>query len=131
MSRLVRGTLHGAAAVLALDTVGALAARAVGFEYAALAPISILFYAAIGAYVSVAEPVPRAALVGALVGVIDATLGWAIAWAIGPGRPQAGERISLLGLFNTTLFVAVLAAVAAAIGAWLAKWMRRRKRAKA
>jgi len=131
MSGLVRGTMYGGAAVLALDTLGALASRAIGFEYASLAPLSILLYAAIGAYVSVAEPVPRAAIVGALVGVIDATLGWAIAWAIGPGRPQAGERITLLGLFNTTLFVSVLAAAAAAIGAWLSRWARRRKRAKA
>jgi hypothetical protein len=65
------------------------------------------------------------AAVGALIGAIDATAGWAITWLIGPGQPQAGERITLLGLFNTTLFVAVLVAAVAAIGAWLTRRVRR------
>jgi hypothetical protein len=129
MSRTVRGTLYGAVAVLALDTIGALASRTLGFEYAMLAPISFLLYAATGAYVGLTERVSRAVIAGAVVGVIDATLGWAISWVIGPGQPQAGERITLFGLFNTALFVAVLSAVGAAIGAWLARWARRRSRA--
>jgi hypothetical protein len=128
MSRTARGTLYGAAAVLALDAIGSLASRAMGFDYAMLTPISFLFYAAIGAYVGVREPVSRAAIVGAAVGLIDATVGWAISWVIGPGRPQVGERITLLGLFNTALFVAVLAALGAAVGAWLARWVRRQRR---
>jgi hypothetical protein len=129
MSRTVRGLLYGAAAVLALDTVGALASRGLGFDYARLTPISILLYAVAGAYVGAADRVSRATAVGAILGAIDATIGWAIAWVIGPGRPQEGERITLLGLFNTALFVAVLAAAAAAVGAGLVRLGRRRRRA--
>jgi hypothetical protein len=129
MSRTARGTLYGAVAVLALDTIGAFASRTLGFEYAMLAPISFVLYTAIGAYVGVAERVSRAAMVGAVVGVIDATLGWAISWVLGPGQPQAGERITLFGLLNTMLFVAVLAAAGAALGASIASWVRRRSRA--
>ena len=128
MSRVVRGTLYGAAAVLALATIGSLASRALGFNYTALAPLSLGIFAGIGAYVGVAERVSRAAIVGAAVGLIDATVGWAIAWAIGPGRPEVGERITLLGLFNTSLFVALLAAALAALGAWLAKRVQGRRR---
>ena len=129
MSRTVRGIVYGAAAVLALDTAGSLAAQAAGFDYALLTPVSIVLYAAVGAYVGTTELVSRAAIAGAVVGVIDATLGWAISWAIGPGRPQADERITALGLFNTVIFVAVLAAVAAAGGAWVAQWRRRKRTA--
>jgi hypothetical protein len=128
MSRVVRGTLYGAVAVLGLDTIGALASRAFGFEYALLAPLSLLLYAAVGAYVGTRDHVARAAGAGALVGLLDATIGWLIAWGIGPGRPQPGERITLLGLFNTMLFVAVLAAVAATAGTWVARWVERRRR---
>jgi hypothetical protein len=126
MSRSVRGILYGAAAVLALATLGSAASQMLRFDYTMLAPVSFLIYAAIGAYVGAAEPISRAALAGAVVGVIDATLGWAIAWAIGPGQSQVGERITFLGLFNTAIFVAVLAAAGAAVGAWLARWRRRR-----
>jgi hypothetical protein len=129
MSRTIRGTLYGAAAVLALAAMGSLASRAVGFDYALLTPVSLLIFAAVGAYVGATERVSRAAIVGAVVGVIDATVGWAIAWVIGPGRPQADERITLLGLFNTAFFVALLAAAGAAVGAWLMKRVRRRSAA--
>jgi hypothetical protein len=129
MSRVVRGTVYGAAAVLALAATGSLASRALGFDYTMLTPISLLIFLAIGAYVGAAERVSRAAMVGAAVGLIDATFGWGIAWAIGPGRPEAGERISLLGLFNTAFFVCLLAAAAAAVGAWLARRVRSRRQA--
>ncbi len=131
MSRAVRGTIYGAAAVLALAAIGSLASRALGFDYALLTPITLLIFAAIGAYVGATELAWRAAIVGAVIGVIDATLGDAIAWAIGPGRPQVGERITVLGFFNTVLFVAVTAAVLAAIGAWVWGWVGRRRRARA
>lgn len=126
MSRSVRGILYGAAAVLALAALGSVASQAVRFEYAMLAPVSFLIYAAIGAYVGAAESISRAAVAGAVVGVIDATLGWAISWAIGPGQPQVGERITLLGRFNTAIFVALLAATGAVVGAWVAGRRRRR-----
>jgi hypothetical protein len=129
MSRVVRGALYGAAAVLALDTIGSFASRALGFDYAFLAPMTLLIAIAIGAYVGATERVSRAALAGAVVGVSDATVGWAIAWAIGPGRPQIGERITLLGFFNTVVFVAVLGAAGAAVGAWLVRRVRHRPRA--
>jgi hypothetical protein len=131
MSRVVRGTLYGAAAVLALAVVGSFASRTLGFSYALLTPISIAIYAAAGAYVGRQEHVSRAAIAGALVGVVDATLGWAIAWAIGPGRPEVGERITPLGLLNTALFVALLAAAFAAVGGWLQRWVQRRRRPRA
>jgi hypothetical protein len=127
MSRVVRGITYGAVAVLALAALGSAASRLLGFEYALLTPITLLLYVGVGAYVGLGAPVARATLAGAAVGAIDATLGWLIAYAIGPGRPGPGERVELVGLINTLLFVACVAAVSAAIGALIAQWSRRRR----
>ena len=129
MSRAVRGILYGGAAVLAISALGSVAARMLGFEYSLLTPVSLVAYVAVGAYVGLRARVSQAAIVGAVVGVIDATLGWAISWAIGPGRPQAGEAISALGLFNTAVFVALLSAASAALGAWIVHRRRRHRAA--
>jgi hypothetical protein len=128
MSRTVRGTVYGAAAVLALDTLGSIASRLAGFDYAMLAPVSLLIYAATGAFVALAAPLSRAIIAGAAVGFVDATLGWVIAYAIGPGRPGPDERITALGFVNTVLFVACLAAVSAAVGGWVGSRFRHRRR---
>jgi hypothetical protein len=128
MSREVRGFVYGAVAVLILAAAGSAASRALGFEYAALAPLSFLIYVAVGAYVGLGAPILRATLAGAAVGAIDATLGWLIAYAIGPGRPGPGEAITFLGFVNTLLFVSIVAGISAAIGAWIAAWLRRRRR---
>jgi hypothetical protein len=58
--------------VLAVAAVGSLAAKVIGFEYALLTPVSLLVYAAAGAYVGVAVSASRAAAIDALIGVIDA-----------------------------------------------------------
>ena len=131
MSRFARGILYGAGAVLAVAAVGSIASRALGFDYNLLAPIAFIIYAGVGAWVATADRVVRAAIAGGVVGVIDATAGWSIAYLVGPGRPQVGERITFLGLFNTTLFIAILAAATAAIGAWIVTWVRRRRAASA
>ncbi|MFN2565308.1 MAG: hypothetical protein ABR499_09910 [Gemmatimonadaceae bacterium] len=127
MSRVARGIMYGAVAVLALATLASMASRLLGFEYALLAPLSFLVYAGVGAYVGLAAPVSRATLSGGAVGAIDATLGWMISYAIGPGRPGPGERITVLGFVNTLLFVACLAAVSGAIGGWIAARLRCRR----
>jgi hypothetical protein len=128
MSRTVRGTVYGAAAVLALDTLGSIASRLAGFDYAMLAPVSFLIYAATGAFVALAAPIAPAIMAGTAVGFVEATLGWAIAYAVGPGRPGPDERISALGFVNTVLFVVCLAAVSAAVGGWIGGLLRRRRR---
>jgi hypothetical protein len=128
MSRTLRGTVYGAAAVLALETLGSVAARLAGFDHATLAPLSFLIYAATGAFVALAAPFGSAVMAGAAVGFVDATLGWAIAYAIGPGRPGPDERITALGFMNTVLFVTCLAAVIAAVGGWIGGLLRRRRR---
>lgn len=111
------GTVAGALGVLTLDTIGALASRRFGFRYAVLAPASFLIYGLVG---YVAGRYGRSELVGAvagsLVGLVDATLGWWIAWRIGPGRLPEDDATatSLIRAAGTTVLVATLLGVVGA-----------------
>jgi hypothetical protein len=77
-------------AVLALDTLGSLASKAFGFTYGSLAWGSLIIYAAAGFFAARSGGLRTAAQGGGAVALADATLGWAISWALGPGRPAAG-----------------------------------------
>lgn len=86
----VRRVLYLAiAGTLLFDLLAAIATRASGFHYGWRGPGSILIYA-IAAYIAgrIAN-LKSAILVAASAAVADATVGWAMAWAIGPGRPPA------------------------------------------
>lgn len=125
MSRSVRGALYGVVAVLVPDTLGSLASRALGFDYGSLWFVSTLIYAAVGAYVGLGAPLSRAATAAAVVGLVEATIGWAISWAIGPGRPEPGEPSSAASIALAVVFVTLLAAGVGTIGGWLARRVRR------
>jgi hypothetical protein len=71
-------------AVLVLDTLGSLAARHWGFNYAGLRAVSFILVTAL----------------------IDATLGWAISSALG-ATPRAGPPLTLLLITIVALGVAV------------------------
>jgi len=85
-----RVVVVAAIAVVALDTLGSLAARAFGFGYGSLAWGSFIIYAVAGFCAARSSTLRTAAQAGGAVALVDATLGWAIAWALGPGRPTAG-----------------------------------------
>jgi hypothetical protein len=47
----------------------------------------------------------------------DLTLGWAVSWIIGPGRPEGGfTTMTIIGAAMTAF---VLGGLAGAIGAWI------------
>jgi hypothetical protein len=62
-----------------------------GFAYGSAAVGSRLIYAAAGFAAARGGPIRLGALAGAAAAVIEGTLGWAIAWWIGPGRVQGDE----------------------------------------
>ena len=110
-------TVIGACGAVALDTVGALAARRLGFRYALLVPGSFLIYGVVGyAAGRYARSDLAGAVAGSLVGLVDATLGWWVAWRIGPGRPLDTDSspAKLIRAGGTTVFVATLLGVAGA-----------------
>jgi hypothetical protein len=92
----VRVIALGCLAILVFDAAAALAAEALDFSYSALWPVSFLIYA-VTAFT--AARVARSAAVGALTGLTvaatDATLGWALSSAIGPGKPEDDTALAI------------------------------------
>lgn len=113
--------LYGAAAVLVIATVGAVAARFFGFQYWLLSSASLAIYFAAGAVSSLTgASIGQATSVGTAIGVVDVTLGWALSAAIGPGRiqdsPFTGFTAVIVGGLITLCVYTLVSAVGAVVG---------------
>ena len=121
MSRTVRSSwplatafpltlLGGVLLVLAVDTIAALiCARNPRLAYRNLWPAQFVLYVIIGFAAGVAVLDPRyVGAIGALTALVEATLGWAITWRIGPGRIE--------GATTSGIVVAALSMVAWGFG---------------
>lgn len=110
--------MFGAAAILAFDTIGSLASRRFGFAYSGLIFGSFAIYLAVGFGTTSGGSLMPAVFAGAIVGLVESTLGWAISWRLGPGRP-AVQHVALSNILRTVAFVTVLGAAFGAFGGWL------------
>jgi len=80
----------GCVAVLALDTLGSLLARRLGFNYALLTPLSFAIYAATAYFAArEADVWLVGSLAGAATAATDATLGWRIPRRLGIEREDS------------------------------------------
>ncbi len=106
--------------MLAFDLVWSSLARAGGYRYSSLAWVSLVIY---GAADFVAARGSGSVLAGTAAGmavaVIEATVGWAISIAIGPGRPDWPLTASRVAI--TVVVVALSGAVLGRIGGVLAR----------
>src|SRR5260370_40754380 len=86
--------LGGVLLVLAFDTIAALiCARDPRLAYRNLWPLQFALYVIIGFVAGVSVLDPRyVGAIGALTALVEATLGWAITWRIGPGRIEGATR---------------------------------------
>jgi hypothetical protein len=102
--------LAGVVLVLAFDAIGALiCARNPRLAYRNLWPLQFALYIIIGFVAGVSVLDPRyVGAIGALTGLVEATLGWAITWRIGPGRIE--------GATTSGIVVAALSMVAWGFG---------------
>jgi hypothetical protein len=110
--------LLATAAVLIFDTMGSLASRRFGFAYSRLMVGSFAIYLAVGLGTASDGSLIPCVLAGGIIGLVDSTLGWAISWRIGPGRP-AVKHVTISSILGTVAFVTVLGAAFGAIGGWL------------
>jgi len=121
--------LGGVLLVLAFDTIAALiCARNPRLAYRNLWPLQFALYVIIGFVAGVSVLDPRyVGAIGALTGLVEATLGWAITWRIGPGRIEGattGAKVVAalsmvawgfgLSLIGYVIFTQVARALAAA-----------------
>jgi hypothetical protein len=107
--------LVGTAAVIAFDTIGSLASQHFRFPYSRLAFGSSAIYFMVGFGTAAGESVAPAALSGAIVALFDSTLGWAISWRIGSGRPN-DQPLTDSRIIMTAIFVMMLGAFFGALG---------------
>ncbi|MDB5040159.1 MAG: hypothetical protein JWN27_885 [Candidatus Eremiobacteraeota bacterium] len=90
--------LAGVVLVLAFDAIGALiCARNPRLAYRNLWPLQFALYIIIGFVAGVSVLDPRyVGAIGALTGLVEATLGWAITWRIGPGRIEGATTSGIV-----------------------------------
>jgi hypothetical protein len=126
MRRVTPVILAAAAFLLALDIVGAVTERQLGFPYQTLSVVSLLVYLAVGLLAAWRSNFAGGVISAALVGFLDATLGPLFAWLIGHG--PLGQTVTEPRIFAYGIaVVAAIAGAAGLVGAAMASWLERRR----
>ena len=126
MKRVTPVVLAAAGLLVALDIVGALAQRPLGFPYPSLGVLSLLVYLSVGLYGSWRAGFTAGVLGAAAVGLLDGTLGPLTAWMVGPG--PVGQTVTEPGVFAYgAAVVTATAAGTGALGALAGSWLERRR----
>ena len=126
MRRVLPIILAGAGLLLALDIVGALTGRPLGFPYSRLGVVSLLIYLSVGALGAWRGSFSDGLAAAIVVGLLDGTLGPVAAWIVGPG--PVDQTVAEPGIFAYQ--IAVMTGTAAAVGlagAVGASWLERRR----
>ncbi len=125
MNQVSRIFIGGAAAVLAMNTIGAILSVRMDFSYAALTPLSFAINAITAFLVGRSSTLWWAVVVSAGVAFTEATVGWAIAWAIGPGRPPDGYT-GMLPIAFAVVIVTISGGLTGVVGGSLGRLFRRK-----
>jgi hypothetical protein len=110
----------GCLAVLVFDALGATASRWLRFRYSRLAPGSYALYSATSVVAAHLGPAWIGVVAGAAVALVEATIGWAISWWIGPGRPSAPIALSRARVIRIIALVTLTGAAFGLVGALVA-----------
>src|SRR5688572_23636113 len=117
MRRVVNIVMIGVITVLVYDAVTAAVSLGTGIAYTWFAigstGIAILF----GFIAARRSQWYVGVVVGAVLGLVDSTLGWAISWSIGPGRPE--PDMSSAEILFVIIFVTFETAVLGLVGGLL------------
>ena len=126
--RFSKFLLLSAAVLIAFDTVASVASASLQFPYTYVWPGSVLVYVGLSFEAARRFGFWRGVLLGALLGFVDGTAGWAVSWAIGPGRVPA-EHFSV-GIWALTLAMVVgFGAVQGAFGSGICTLVHRSRAA--
>jgi hypothetical protein len=126
MQRVTPVVLGAAALLVAIDVIGALAGKPLGFPYSPLGVVSLLVYLLVGFIGAWRSNFAAGFLAAALVGFLDATVGPLSAWVAGPG--SLDQTVAEPGVFAYTIAVGTATAAAAGLlGAAAGSWLERRR----
>lgn len=128
----MRWIIISCVAIVAFDALAALAAKALNFEYGGFP--GVLVSTAIYAFPAVmlaldGHGVSVASLAGATVAFVDATVGWAVSWLIGPGAPLMDSR-SPEAVALTVTFVVIVGALVGLTAGFIAPRVARKRSAR-
>ena len=114
MKSVIRIALIGAIAVLVLDTVASLLALWLHADYGWFSLASFGLYVIFGYLAAKRSRWFMGPVVAMFMAVVESTLGWAISWQIGPGKPT--EELGVVVIVVTIALVAVAAGFFGLIG---------------
>jgi len=104
----------GAVVVLVYDTAASFLPLSSGVSYGLFSLGSFLLYVIFGFLAARRSKWYFGAATGAILGFVDSTVGWAISWNIGPGKPAVELNMALIVI--TVIFVVVSATVLGLFG---------------
>ena len=109
--------IGGMVAVVVFDAVGSAASKQLGFSYGLLIPGSLVIYGVVAGLVARRRDWHLGLFAALAMALTDLTLGWAVSWIIGPGKPVGGLTAALIIGAVMTAFVG--AGIAGSVGAWV------------
>lgn len=113
--------LYGAVAVLVFDGIASFISLRQGVPYGDFSVGSFIIYAIAGFVAAKVAGWTGAVKTGAALGLIDATMGWGLAWLIGPGKLPPDATFTAWMWPVIALTATVSAVVLALIGAAVAR----------
>jgi hypothetical protein len=114
MRNVIRLILIGAVVIIAYDFLSALISSITGIQYAFFSVGSFLLYVIFGFLAGLNSKWFQGIVAGAVMGLAESTIGWAISWYLGPGKPSIEMNVLLIA--GTIIFVVLLASILGLIG---------------
>jgi len=96
MRKAIQIAGYGAVAIVLYDALTAVISVSTGISYDWFAFGSLLIYFACGYLAARVSKWIFGAMAGALIALAESTLGWAISWAIGPGKLPEEMSIAVM-----------------------------------
>ena len=117
---------YGFLAIIALDTLGALASRHFDFDYGRLMPLSMVIDFVIPFLIS--RRADRKVAIGAAtcLGLFDSIVGWPLSVLLGANTGAAYVHITLVGVIITIVIVTGISVLIGLFAVWVAgRWKGR------
>ena len=111
--------------VIGYDVVASVASLLLGFRYAYAGIGSAIIYGMAGFFAARQSSLATTLVVGLAAGLSDATVGWGISWAIGPGR-TTNSSLSMSQWSLAAISVTVFAVICAFVGSLIARLLQSR-----
>ncbi len=115
MKKALQIAAIGAIIIVLYDTIAAIISIGTGISYGWFSLGSFVIYLLFGFLTGRVSLWYLGALTGALIAVAESTIGWAVSWSIGPGRPTEEMNIAVL-IIGAILLVVPIGAITGLIG---------------